>query len=190
MDPVDFDKKSLFVAMGSIAFYPIFWNILARQEYHKKTLTKLFAGNSRCGSCLLDAAVFGIGLFRDSLCYSALRQQPSLDVLDTDAVKLGALAMFFCGRLLFLMSIWSLGFTGTYNLADYLGIAIANRAGSFPYRLTEAPMYYGSPMAFLGSALWCAKPAGLLLMVEIFTVYKIALKFEDPFTCALHAKRQ
>lgn len=58
--------------------------------------------------------IFGIGIFRDFLYEQALRQQPSLDVLQTDAVKLAAAALFFCGNVLVLTSMWALGFTGTY----------------------------------------------------------------------------
>ncbi|KAG0133571.1 phospholipid methyltransferase-domain-containing protein [Tuber indicum] len=189
MDLVDFDQKSLLVAAGSIAFNPIFWNVVARQEYHNKVLTKLFGGNSRYGCYFLAVVIFGIGIFRDFLYEQALRQQPSLDVLQTDAVKLVALALFFCGNVLVLTSMWALGFTGTY-LGDYFGILMDHRVTSFPFNVTDAPMYYGSTMAFLGSALWFAKPAGILLTIEVFVVYKMALMFEDPFTGAIYAKRE
>jgi len=189
MDLIDLNQKSLLVAAGSIAFNPIFWNIVARQEYHNKVLTKLFGGNSRYGCYFLAVVIFGIGIFRDFLYEQALRQQPSLDVLQTDAVKLAAAALFFCGNVLVLTSMWALGFTGTY-LGDYFGILMDHRVTSFPFNVTDAPMYYGSTMAFLGSALWFAKPAGLLLTAEVFVVYKIALMFEDPFTGAIYAKRE
>lgn len=189
MDLVDLNQKSLLVAAGSIAFNPIFWNVVARQEYHNKVLTKLFGGNSRYGCYFLAVVIFGIGIFRDFLYEQALRQQPSLDVLQTDAVKLAAAALFFCGNVLVLTSMWALGFTGTY-LGDYFGILMDHRVTSFPFNVTDAPMYYGSTMAFLGSALWFAKPAGLLLTAEVFVVYKIALMFEDPFTGAIYAKRE
>jgi len=189
MDLVDLNQKSLLVAAGSIAFNPIFWNVVARQEYHNKVLTKLFGGNSRYGCYFLAVVIFGIGIFRDFLYEQALRQQPSLDVLQTDAVKLAAAALFFCGNVLVLTSMWALGFTGTY-LGDYFGILMDHRVTSFPFNVTGAPMYYGSTMAFLGSALWFAKPAGLLLTAEVFVVYKIALMFEDPFTGAIYAKRE
>ncbi|PWW77020.1 phospholipid methyltransferase [Tuber magnatum] len=189
MDLIDFDQKSLLVAAGSIAFNPIFWNVVARQEYHNKVLTKLFGGNSRYGCYFLAVVIFGIGIFRDFLYEQALRQQPSLDALQSDVVKLAAAALFFCGNVLVLTSMWALGFTGTY-LGDYFGILMDHRVTSFPFNVTDAPMYYGSTLAFLGSALWFAKPAGLLLTVEVFVVYKIALMFEDPFTGAIYAKRE
>ncbi|RPA96998.1 phospholipid methyltransferase [Choiromyces venosus 120613-1] len=189
MDLVDFDQKSLMVAAGSIAFNPIFWNVAARQEYHNKLLTKAFGGNARYGCYFLALVIFGIGVFRDFLYEQALRQQPSLDLLQSDAVKVAAAGLFLAGHVLVLTSMWALGITGTY-LGDYFGILMDHRVTSFPFNVTDAPMYYGSTLAFLGSALWFAKPAGLLLTAEVFIVYKIALMFEDPFTGAIYAKRE
>jgi len=34
-----------------------------------------------------------------------------------------------------------------------------------------------------------ARPAGVLLTVEVLAVYLIALSFEDPFTAAIYARR-
>lgn len=60
----------------------------------------------------------------------------------------------------------------------------------FPFNVTSAPMYYGSTMSFLGTAIWFGKPAGILLTVEVFVVYLLALRFEDPFTAGIYAKRE
>jgi len=62
--------------------------------------------------------------------------------------------------------------------------------GGFPFNITSAPMYYGSTMSFLGTAIWFGKPAGVLLTVEVLVVYLIALRFEDAFTGAIYAKRE
>jgi len=186
---VDFQYKSFLVAAGAIAFNPVFWNVVARQEYHNKVLTKVFCGNSRYGCYFLAAIIFGIGIFRDYLYEQALRSQPALDVLQSDAVKAVAAALFLGGNLLVLTSMWALGFTGTY-LGDYFGILMDDRVTSFPFNVTDAPMYYGSTMSFLATALWFAKPAGILLTIEVFVVYKLALMFEDPFTAAIYAKRE
>ena len=50
---------------------------------------------------------------------------------------------------------------------------------SFPFNITDAPMYYGSTLSFIGSALLYGKPAGLLLSVEVLAVYLVALRFEE-----------
>lgn len=60
----------------------------------------------------------------------------------------------------------------------------------FPFNITDAPMYYGSTMSFLGSALLYGKPAGILLTAEVLIVYLIALRFENPFTAEIYAKRE
>jgi methylene-fatty-acyl-phospholipid synthase len=51
-------------------------------------------------------------------------------------------------------------------------------------------MYTGSTMSFLATALYYGKPAGILLTVWVYIVYKIALLYEDPFTSEIYAKRE
>lgn len=85
--------------------------------------------------------------------------------------------------------MWALGFTGTY-LGDYFGILMDSKVTSFPFNLTDAPMYYGSTMSFLGTAMLYGKPAGVLLTAEVLVVYLLALRFEDPFTAEIYAKRE
>ena len=50
---------------------------------------------------------------------------------------------------------------------------------SFPFNITGAPMYYGSTMSFVGTALLYGRPAGLVLALEVLCVYLIALGFEE-----------
>lgn len=84
--------------------------------------------------------------------------------------------------------MYALGITGTY-LGDYFGILMDAPVTSFPFNVTKSPMYYGSTMSFLGTALWMGRPAGVLLTAEILLAYMIALRFEDPFTAEIYAKR-
>jgi methylene-fatty-acyl-phospholipid synthase len=85
--------------------------------------------------------------------------------------------------------MWALGVTGTY-LGDYFGILMDKMVTGFPFDVTSSPMYYGSTLSFLGTALWFGKPAGILLTALVLVVYKIALGFEDPFTAEIYAKRE
>lgn len=182
---IDFDQKSLYFSALSIAFNPLFWNIVARQEYHHKVLTKLFNGNSRLACYALAAAIFSLGLFRDALYERALRHQP---IDPTFHHPLPAYALLFVGNLLVLSSTYALGITGTY-LGDYFGILMDAPVTSFPFNLTGAPMYYGSAMSFLGTALLYGRPAGIVLSAEVLVLYSIALSYEDPFTSEIYAKR-
>jgi len=54
-----------------------------------------------------------------------------------------------------------------------------DRVTSFPFNVTEDPMYYGSFMSFVGTALYYGRPAGLLLSLEVLVMYLVALRFEQ-----------
>lgn len=189
MELVDFSKDSLKLSAASIAFNPIFWNIVARQEYHNKLLTKIFGGNSRNGCYFLAVTIFSLGILRDHIYKQAMFDQPSLDILLTPGVKYAAVALFLIGNVFVLSSMWALGVTGTY-LGDYFGILMDHRVTGFPFSVTDAPMYHGSTLAFLGSALLFGKPAGLVLTAFVWLMYRFALQFEDPFTAEIYAKRE
>lgn len=50
-------------------------------------------------------------------------------------------------------------------------------------------MYNGSVLIFIATALWKASPAGLLLSLEVFIGYRIACRFEEPFTDMIFSNR-
>jgi len=118
----------------------------------------------------------------------ALRTQPSHPLLQGSLSNALAVALLISGNTLVLSSMWALGITGTY-LGDYFGILMDDMVTGFPFNVTDAPMYYGSAMSFLGSALWLGKPAGIVLTGLVFVVYKVALTFEDPFTAGIYRER-
>ncbi|KAI4097333.1 MAG: hypothetical protein LQ344_000432 [Seirophora lacunosa] len=186
---IDFSQRSLYISALSIAFNPTFWNTVARQEYHGKSLTRLFNGNSQRACYALALTIFSLGLFRDFLFERALRQQPPSPTLSQPFIPPIAYALIVCGNILVLSSTYALGITGTY-LGDYFGILMDEPVTSFPFNVTGAPMYYGSTMSFLGTALLYGRPAGVLLTVEVLLVYLVALSYEDPFTSEIYAKRE
>ncbi|KAF2430533.1 phospholipid methyltransferase [Tothia fuscella] len=186
---LDFSQQSFWISLASIAFNPTFWNIAARQEYHNKVITKLF-GSPRNGCYALAVTIFSIGIIRDALYERALRDQPTHpDLLNSSLVKPIAGALFLSGNVLVLSSMWALGVTGTY-LGDYFGILMDHIVTGFPFNVTGSPMYWGSTMSFLGTSLWFGKPAGIILTLAVYVAYSIALKFEDPFTAEIYAKRE
>jgi phosphatidylethanolamine N-methyltransferase len=84
--------------------------------------------------------------------------------------------------------MWALGVTGTY-LGDYFGILMDAPVTSFPFNVSSAPMYHGSTLSFLATALWFGKPAGLMLTGVVAVAYAIARAWEDPFTGMIYQKR-
>lgn len=172
-----------------IIFNPTFWNTAARTEYHHKTLTKLAGGNALYGCYALAITIFSLGIFRDAVYERALRRQPTHPLLLSPLSQGLAVGLLLSGNVLVLSSMWALGITGTY-LGDYFGILMDEMVTGFPFNVTGSPMYTGSTMSFLGTALWFGKPAGVALTALVFVVYQVALSFEDPFTSEIYAKRE
>ncbi|MCJ1223656.1 Phosphatidyl-N-methylethanolamine N-methyltransferase [Toensbergia leucococca] len=175
---IDFTQPAFIISALSIAFNPIFWNTVARNEYHHKTLTKLFNNNSLHACYFLALTIFSIGLFRDYLYERTLSSQPLSATLSHPLLPYLAYALLAAGNTLVLSSMYALGLTGTY-LGDYFGILMPARVTSFPFNVTDAPMYYGSTMSFLGTAILYQRVAGLVLTGEVLAVYLVALSFEE-----------
>ncbi|KAL1586859.1 hypothetical protein WHR41_03999 [Cladosporium halotolerans] len=185
---VDFSQPSFWGAAAFIIFNPTFWNTAARTEYSSKTLTRL-AGSPRRGCYALAITIFTLGLARDFVYERALRAQPSHPLLLSPLSQGLAVGLLLSGNVLVLSSMWALGVTGTY-LGDYFGILMDEMVTGFPFNVSGSPMYHGSTLSFLGTALWFGKPAGVLLTALVFAVYSVALRFEDPFTAEIYAKRE
>jgi methylene-fatty-acyl-phospholipid synthase len=82
----------------------------------------------------------------------ALEHQPTHPLLSQPIIQLISKAVFASGAILVASSMWALGFTGTY-LGDYCGILMDEIVEGFPFNLTSSPMYHGSTLCFLGTAL-------------------------------------
>lgn len=186
-DYVKIDDQLKF-ALATITFNPVFWNIVARLEYRSHFLTKI-AGGAYRGCYLLAFTIFSLGLFRDHVYHNALLDQPTYEpFVNSQIIKALAVLTFGFGNVLVVSSMYSLGVTGTY-LGDYFGILMSERVTGFPFNVNDNPMYNGSTLCFLGTALWYGKPTGILVTAFVFVMYKIALLFEEPFTAKIYANR-
>ncbi|KAH9018939.1 phospholipid methyltransferase [Lactarius hengduanensis] len=185
---VDTSKASLFLSLASIAFNPTAWNIVARNEYRNKTITRLFGGNAHLGCYFLAACIFSAGMLRDHLYRSALLEQPRVPLLPAPLDTLLPLALFVAGQTFVVSSTWALGVTGTF-LGDYFGILMDHRVEGFPFNVLRDPMYVGSTMCFAATALWYERPVGLLVTLYVHILYTIALRFEGPFTDMIYSTR-
>lgn len=107
----------------------------------------------------------------------ALESQPNWEFLTSPVVQIIAWILFIVGSILVGSTYYRLKITGTY-LGDYFGILMESRVTGFPFNVLNDPMYDGSSMIYAAQAIWSGKPAGLLLALWIFVVYKIAIIFE------------
>lgn len=64
---VNLDDTALHIALASITFNPIFWNIAARLEYKTHILTRIFCGSAKLGCYFLAVVIFALAIFRDVL---------------------------------------------------------------------------------------------------------------------------
>ncbi|WVQ96754.1 hypothetical protein IAU59_003861 [Kwoniella sp. CBS 9459] len=184
---VDFGKKSLWFFVAQVAFNPIFWNYVARNEYRKKTITKV-VGSPLVGTYLLAITIFSISAFRDHLYLNAIKDQPAYLPLAHPAIKALAAGLFLAGQIFVISSMWALGVTGTY-LGDYFGILMTHRVTSFPFNVLSDPMYVGSALSHLGTALWFQSPVGIVLSAWVWLVYVVALRYEGPFTDKIYSAK-
>lgn len=180
--------RQLLYGLGCIAFNPIFWNIAARLEYNTHILTKL-SGGAYNGCYLLAVTIFSLGIYRDYIYHDALASQPTFQpYIDSTIIKALAILSFGFGNILVLSSMYMLGVTGTY-LGDYFGILMDHRVTGFPFNINNNPMYNGSTLCFLGTALWYGKPTGIIVSGLVFLMYKVALFFEEPFTAKIYEQK-
>ncbi|KAI0752022.1 phospholipid methyltransferase [Fomes fomentarius] len=185
---VDFSKQSLLVSTAFIVFNPTAWNIVARNEYRNKTITRIFGGNARYGCYFLALCIFSAGMVRDGFYHRALLEQPHAKILPEPFDTLVPAVLFVLGQTFVITSTWALGITGTF-LGDYFGILMDHRVEGFPFNVLRDPMYVGSTMSFAATALWYERPAGLLITLYVYIVYLIALRFEGPFTDMIYSNR-
>ncbi|OMJ24547.1 Phosphatidyl-N-methylethanolamine N-methyltransferase [Smittium culicis] len=180
-------SNSVLISAASIAFNPLFWNLVARLEYNTSKLTKLFGG-AKQGCYVLGATIILLGFLRDYLFKIAVAQHSSLPANASyfSLSSIIALLLLGVGNILVISSTYALGFTGTY-LGDYFGILMSERVVSFPFNLVEHPMYLGSTLNFLGVAIYYRSPVGLLLTSWVAVCYMIASKYEFQFTNMIYS---
>jgi len=121
---------------------------------------------------------------RDYKYHEALLDQATITSLpvDDNIVKSIAVGLYVIGTGLVLAAFWRLGIDGTY-LGDYFGILKEEKITGFPFNFTSDPMYLGSTLNFLAHAVWHKSPAGLLLTIWVYVVYKFyTITIEGPFT--------
>ncbi|EEB05786.2 phosphatidyl-N-methylethanolamine N- methyltransferase [Schizosaccharomyces japonicus yFS275] len=181
-------KKSLLAAVLSIFLNPLLWNLAARQEYHNKTLTKLANGDSKKACYGLAIVIFVGGIIRDLIFQNAIKRQPTMSLLLAPFFQGISKLLLLAGSVLVLSSMYRLGIVNTY-LGDYFGFLLPARLTGFPFNVCDNPMYVGSTLCFLATALRYGKPVGFLLTAEVYYVYKLALKYEEPFTAKIYANK-
>uniref|UniRef100_A0A8C3DAK3 Phosphatidylethanolamine N-methyltransferase n=2 Tax=Corvus TaxID=30420 RepID=A0A8C3DAK3_CORMO len=185
---VDVTDTDFIVAVLSIAFNPLFWNVVARWEHKTRALSQVF-GSPHAACYCLGAVILVLNCVRSHCFTEAMKSQPKLEGWDLHWTYYSGLAISAVGTLFVISSFLALGFTGTF-LGDYFGILMEEKVTSFPFSVLDNPMYWGSTAIYLGWSLMHASPAGLLLTAVVAISYTIAVLYEGPFTEEIYRRKQ
>ncbi|XP_062330919.1 phosphatidylethanolamine N-methyltransferase isoform X1 [Osmerus eperlanus] len=184
---VDVSDPRFCVAVIAILFNPFFWNVMARWEHRTRGLTRLLGGPYLACYCL-GFLILLLNVYRSHSITVAIRAQVRWEMLSSQEVFYLGAALMVLGSVLVVTSFLALGFTGTF-LGDYFGILMDQKVTSFPFNVTENPMYWGSTANYLGLALMNASPVGVILTAVVAITYQVAIIFEGPFTENIYRQR-
>ncbi|KAM8888460.1 phosphatidylethanolamine N-methyltransferase [Synchiropus picturatus] len=184
---VNFCDAGFCVAVIAIIFNPLFWNVVARWEHRTRNLSRMF-GSPYLACYVLGFVILLLNVYRSHSMTVAMKAQARWDVMDQTCVFYAGVVLIVTGTILVVTSFLALGFTGTF-LGDYFGILMEKKVTSFPFNVMENPMYWGSTANYLGLAFIGASPVGLILTAIVAVVYKLAIKFEGPFTEHIYRER-
>ncbi|XP_031151223.1 phosphatidylethanolamine N-methyltransferase isoform X2 [Sander lucioperca] len=184
---IDFGDASFCIAVIAIIFNPFFWNVVARWEHRTRTLSRLFGGPYLACYCL-GFIIILLNVYRSHSMTVAMKAQARWEVMDRTDVFYAGVALMVLGTVLVVGSFLALGFIGTF-LGDYFGILMDEKVTGFPFNIIENPMYWGSTANYLGLALIGASPVGLVLTAIVAVSYKVAIRFEGPFTEQIYQER-
>ncbi len=179
---INFNDPHLHYTCGIIILCPLIWNIVARlcHIFIPKNTSK----SKRYIICyLLMIWIFSFSSYRDYLIRKIIQNQPKLIISEeyNYLIELISIVLFILGQIFVLSSFYKLGITGTF-LGDYCGILMDAPVTTFPFNILNNPMYIGSTLSFLALALYYTSPVGILLTIEVYIVYQIALLFEESYT--------
>jgi methylene-fatty-acyl-phospholipid synthase len=123
----------------------------------------------------------------------AIEDQPRCSAFYSPLLNASGVGLIFFGSVFVLSSMYKLGMIGTYlgdctvyNITFVLlinhcidfGILMKEKVISFPFDTLQNPMYTGSSMIFLGTALWHSSLCGIIISFLVSIVYNIAIMFE------------
>ncbi|NXY46951.1 PEMT methyltransferase, partial [Ceuthmochares aereus] len=169
---VDVTDSGFVAAVLSIAFNPLFWNVVARWEHKTRALSRVF-GSPRAACYTLGAVILMLNCVRSHCFTEAMKRQPKLESLDCHWAYYLGLAVLAVGTLFVISSFLALGFTGTF-----LESALLEPSVSFHFlsQVLHKPVYLPDPFLLFQNRH--ASPAGLLLTAVVAISYTIAMLYE------------
>jgi phosphatidylethanolamine N-methyltransferase len=184
---IDLSDKMFLLSMIMIVICPVTWNLIARWEFHTKIFTKI-TGDNRLAADIFAHILIEMGVFRNYIFEKAISRQMRypIDSAYCDYIYSLGCGLAIFGGILVLMAYYRLGIHGIYY-ADYFGLLMKEKVTVFPYNLVNNPLYIGSTSIFLGLSVMHLSPAGVLLTILVWFMYKLASLMENPMTDLIYS---
>jgi phosphatidylethanolamine/phosphatidyl-N-methylethanolamine N-methyltransferase len=182
-------EPNVILAALMIIICPITWNVVARIEFHTKFFTKACHNDKILAADVFAHLLIEMGVFRNYMYSRALGYVPSIDLpenIDMIVIVLSYI-LSVVGFIIVAGSYWQLGIHGVYY-GDYFGILMKSRVVDFPYNVLDNPMYIGSQTLFFSVALRKKSITGMILVVLVILMYKVASILEMPMTSLIYSE--
>ena len=182
-------RPEFYQACFWIVFYPTFWNVIGRFEHYTRLVSKIFCG-PRIAVILFGICIEALNIKRTAAFRATLDSHPKTEWLDNQYTFAVGICFLLVGTTLVLSSYWKLGFYGTF-LGDHFGILMkGGPVTSFPFNITDNPMYWGGAINYTGITICSGSPIGFLLLIVLLIVYRIVIYIEEPFTTMLYSEKK
>ena len=181
-----------YLAMFFTIACPLFWSIGGRIEYHTKIFSKIFQGNSKYANNVFAGIAIILSIFRNYYLVKSLIISPRIYLQSIDAeiiITSIAVLIFLIGCSFVFGAYYRLGISGTYY-GDHFGIVMDEKIESFPFNVTDHPMYNGAITIYLGFVVYFRSVTGILLLAVLFGMYKFAEYAEDPMTDKIYGNKE
>lgn len=187
---LDLTNTNVIIAAIMVILCPVTWNLVARIEFYTRYFTKKCKGNNILAADIFAHVLIEMGLFRNYMLKRAIDYTYDMTFSENVNVILdiSSYLLFSFGFLLVAGAYYQLGIHGIYY-ADYFGILMKERCTKFPYNRFDNPLYHGSQLMFASYVLSHKSPTGVLLLVLLCLMYKVAEWLENPMTVRIYSQK-
>jgi len=180
------NDTTLFAIVASL-LHVINYNATAQLEYNTRFFTKALGKHA-----IYYYAVYLVAsaLLRDHFINEAMKQSENSFGILPSAISLYLGSILFIGG--FLLNLWTLkalGIKGMYN-GDSFGFLMKAPVTDGPYKYFNDPQYFGTTVAFVGSAIYYRSLPGFIIAFFVGVFFYLSVRFvEGPHLQRIYSKQ-
>jgi phosphatidylethanolamine/phosphatidyl-N-methylethanolamine N-methyltransferase len=152
------------------------WMILPHLEFRYNVLSRFTKGDKQRAHDFLTFVLVQTGALRNLAFNEAMNNNIKMDYDSYCGfgflIEAFGLVLVTVGFLLVIITFYRMGMRGMY-FGDHFGFFFSEKITSFPFSHLENPQYVGTTCFFFGSAMYYHSPAGAVLTVVTYVLYKV-----------------